>query len=124
VTILQICVLLVAAALLGRLGKGRSLALLSASALALFWLQPQQQVPSLRFWIPVATLAIVVLIWAVTAPPEVRGWRRNWPAVTALATAILAVDLVQYVPAVGGPTAHAPRFSWPQPPSQVSERSR
>lgn len=95
-TVLEIAILAVIAAGLGRLAAGRQLALLAVSALALFWLQPAQSPSSLQFWIPTATVAVTVGVWALTAPREDRGWRDNWPAVVVLASVILLADLNRY----------------------------
>lgn len=40
--------------------------ILVTSVLAVYWLQPASSIRHLDFWIPTATLAIVVLSWAVT----------------------------------------------------------
>ena len=55
-TILQISILAVVALVLGRLPKGRQLALLAVSTFVIFWLQPAEPFVSLVFWLPVATL--------------------------------------------------------------------
>jgi alginate O-acetyltransferase complex protein AlgI len=96
VTVLQIAALAVVAAGIGRLAAGRQLAILGVSALAVYWLQPAQSPPSLQFWIPTATLGISVLVWALTAPLEARGWKQNWPAALVLAAVILLADLNRY----------------------------
>lgn len=95
-TILQIVILTGIAGGLGRIARHRPLAILIVSALAVFWLQPAQSPPSLQFWIPTATLGICMLVWALTAPPEARGWRQNWRAALALAAVILLADLNRY----------------------------
>lgn len=95
-TILQIVVLVALAAAIGRLSRQRPLAILVVSSLAVFWLQPLQTPPSLQFWIPTATLAICLVVWALTAPPEARGWRQNWPAALVLVAVILLADLNRY----------------------------
>ena len=53
--------------------------LLVVSALAVYWLQPAMPVRYLDFWLPTVTLALVVLSWIITTPPEERtgapiGW--------------------------------------------------
>ncbi len=92
-TILQIAVLAVLAAGIGQLRRGRELAMLAISALAIFWLQPALPGSTLQFWLPVATLGIVVLSWALTSGPEARSLRQNWPAFAILGLAVLAADL-------------------------------
>lgn len=95
-SIIQIATLAIVALILGRLPKGRELALLAVSAFAVFWFQPNEPFVTLRFWMPVATLAIAVLAWALTSAPEARGWKQNWPAAAALIGVILLMDLNRY----------------------------
>ena len=95
-TILQISILAVVALVLGRLPRGRQLALLTVSAFVVFWLQPTEPFVSLVFWLPVATLAITVLAWALTSAPEMRGWKQNWPAFAILVGVALLIDLNRY----------------------------
>jgi D-alanyl-lipoteichoic acid acyltransferase DltB (MBOAT superfamily) len=95
-TIFQISILAVVALILGRLPKGRSLALLTVSAFVVFWLQPAEPFVGLMFWLPVATLTITGLAWALTSAPESRGWRENGPAVAILAGVVVLMDLNRY----------------------------
>ncbi|MGA7193166.1 MAG: MBOAT family O-acyltransferase, partial [Anaerolineales bacterium] len=95
-TILQISILAVVALVLGRLPRGRQLALLTVSAFVVFWLQPTEPFVSLVFWLPVATLAITVLAWALTSAPEMRGWKQNWSAFAILMGVALLIDLNRY----------------------------
>ena len=92
-TILQIAILAVIALVLGRLPKGRQLALLVVSIFVIFWLQPAEPFASLVFWLPVATLTITILAWALTSAPEMRGWKENGPALAILAGIVLLMDL-------------------------------
>ncbi|MBI2759286.1 MAG: MBOAT family protein [Chloroflexi bacterium] len=95
-SIIQIATLATVALILGRLPKGRELALLAVSAFVVFWLQPNEPFVTLRFWLPVATLAIAVLAWALTSAPEARNWKQNWPAAVVLIGVILLMDLNRY----------------------------
>ena len=95
-TIFQISILAVVALILGRLPKGRSLALLAVSAFVIFWLQPAEPFVGIVFWLPVATLTITGLAWALTSAPESRGWKQNWPAVAILAGVVVLMDLNRY----------------------------
>ncbi len=99
------------AVVLGRLRRGRSLALLTISALIVFWLQPETPFVTLRFWLPFATLGMTVLTWALTATPEARGWRRNGAAGLVLVGVPLLVDSNRYFKleaffATGAPLPH------------------
>ena len=84
------------ALILGRLPKGRSLALLAVSAFVIFWLQPAEPFVGLVFWLPMATLTITVLAWVLTSSPESRGWKQNWPAIAILAGVVVLMDLNRY----------------------------
>mgnify|MGYP000902530783 CR=1 FL=1 len=73
---LRSILILVAAALLMRLlfrQRGRGWALLAASALAIYWMQPALPVRYLDYWLPTLTLALAALCWLLTAPPEARA---------------------------------------------------
>lgn len=71
--------------------------LLIGSALAVFWLQPAVPVRNFDFYFPTATLSLVVLGWAITAPPETRNTRENWIAGGLLAGVVLAVALTRHL---------------------------
>ncbi len=73
--VVEILLLTAIAALLGRVRRARSLALLIASILVIYWLQP----PGAHwdFWLPTLSLALTLLAWTVTAPPEMRGRPEN-----------------------------------------------
>ena len=96
-TILQVGVLALAAAGVGQLKRGRSLALLGASVFAIYWLQSPQQFVSLAFWLPTATLALTVSIWILVTPAEERTWRGNLSSALVISGVILLVDLNQFI---------------------------
>jgi len=93
---LQVGILALIAVLVNRLKRGRSLALLTVSALVIYWLQPYQEPVNLVFWFPTLTLALTVMCWLVTSTPEARGWRGNGGAVMLLVGVVLFVDLNRY----------------------------
>ena len=95
-TILQIAILTVVAIVIGQLPKGRSLALLAVSTFVVFWLQPLEPYLTLIYWLPLATLAIVVFAWALTSTAETRSWRQNWPALAVMVFVALLIDLNHY----------------------------
>ena len=98
-SVLQILALTGLAVLLGLLRRGRNLALVGFGALVIYWIQPSSPVfPSLSFWLPTLTLFITVLAWAITAPPEARGLRSNWPGLAVLCGAILLVAFSKSLP--------------------------
>jgi alginate O-acetyltransferase complex protein AlgI len=93
VTLVQIAILAVLAAVLGRLKAGRQHAMLATSAAVLFWLQPTEPIASLSFWFPAGTLVLVVVCWIITADSEARAWRANWPALAVLAGVGMIIGL-------------------------------
>lgn len=92
----KILFLLGCAAILGWIKPGRSLIVLAASALTVFWLQPETSPANLTFWLPAATLAISALSWYITAPPETRGWKQNMPAALVLIAVIALVEFDRF----------------------------
>lgn len=110
-TLTPVLVFIGLAACLGLLrSRGRLLLLLAVSALAVYALQPALPVRFLDFWLPTATLALTVLGWALTAPPEQRTWGANWPGAAVLGGVVLLLGLTRFfgfdLPTVGRP----PRF--------------
>jgi D-alanyl-lipoteichoic acid acyltransferase DltB (MBOAT superfamily) len=105
----KLLVLLGCAYILGWIKPGRSLILLAASALAVFWLQPETSPANLAFWLPAATLALSALTWFLTAAPESRSWKQNAPAALVLLAVILLVDLDHYFDSAQIFTVFAPR---------------
>lgn len=47
-------------------GRGRGWLMLTASVLALYWLQPSTPIRNLDFWLPTASLALAIIVWAAT----------------------------------------------------------
>jgi D-alanyl-lipoteichoic acid acyltransferase DltB (MBOAT superfamily) len=95
---LRSILILIAAALLIRLlfrQRGRGWALLAASALAVYWMQPALPVRYLDYWLPTLTLALAALCWLLTTPPEARSGRDNRIAAGVLAAVALGVALTR-----------------------------
>lgn len=92
-SLVHILVFWVAAALYRLLARGRTREwlLLVASVTALYWLQPATPIRHLDFWLPAASLLLVILTWAATRPRQPTGWRE--PAVTFGVTAAVVLAL-------------------------------
>jgi D-alanyl-lipoteichoic acid acyltransferase DltB (MBOAT superfamily) len=90
--------------------RGRNWFLLVSSALAIYWLQPLAPIRYMDFWLPTATLGLVVLSWVITTPPEGRDWprRENWLAAAVLAGVVLLVGLTRFLSLDGLLTAGRP----------------
>ncbi len=97
-TLVHILVFSLAALLSGRAvpARWRGWALLIASLLAVYWLQPPTPVRSLDFWFPTAAVGLTVLAWVVTSPAEAARRRGALAAGAVLAAVVLAVALTRY----------------------------
>lgn len=111
-TLFEIVILALIAAMVGRLGKGRTLTLLAVSALVLYWLQPRQEPANLTFWFPTLTLAMAAISWLVTSTPETRGWKENRWAVMVLLAVVIVSDLNRYFQLKFLSVVEPPRFQW------------
>jgi D-alanyl-lipoteichoic acid acyltransferase DltB (MBOAT superfamily) len=111
-TIFEIAILACIAVFVGWLGRGRNLALLTISALVLYWLQPHQEPVNLIFWLPTLTLIATVLSWLVTAKHESHSWKENFGAVMVLLGVIVFVDLNRFFQFEWFFPVETPRFQW------------
>jgi D-alanyl-lipoteichoic acid acyltransferase DltB (MBOAT superfamily) len=75
--------------------------LLVSSSLAVFWLQPSLPIRYLDFWLPVATLALAILAWVITATPENRSLKPNLSAFLVIAAVVLLVGLTRFLSPAG-----------------------
>jgi alginate O-acetyltransferase complex protein AlgI len=75
--------------------------LLGASVLVIFWLQPALSIHYLDFWLPVLTLAIVVICWILTTSPEDRFARQNLSTLAFIAGAVIIIGLTRYLSLFG-----------------------
>src|SRR3990172_9239721 len=122
-TLTQLLVFGAAALLFGWIFKERwrGWLMLIGSLLALYWLQPATPIRHLDFWLPTASLALTVLVWAITRPPADDGTpstssghglsvaERPTLITGALITAVvLAVALTRYLGPVCCPTPTRP----------------
>jgi alginate O-acetyltransferase complex protein AlgI len=112
----------------GAIPRARAWLLCVASVLAVYWLQPALPVRNLDFWLPTASIALAVCVWAATArkpppdpsgnPPRAPGAASGFPradiaAAAAVAATIAAVALLRYVDFAGFLTAsRPPDFFW------------
>jgi D-alanyl-lipoteichoic acid acyltransferase DltB (MBOAT superfamily) len=72
--------------------------LLACSVVAVFWFQPNLPIRGLDFWLPLTTLAITVITWALTAPAEVRLKSVNWVTGSCVAALVLILGATRYLP--------------------------
>ncbi len=71
--------------------------MLVASSLVVFWLQPALPIRYLDFWLPVGTLALAVLTWVITTPPENRNLKQNLATLLVIAAIVLLVGLTRFI---------------------------
>ncbi len=87
------------AALLGLVIRDhwRAQLLLGICVLAVYAIQPVLPVRGLDFWLPTATLALAILTWVITSPPENRNWRSNWHTAALICIIVLSLGLTRYL---------------------------
>jgi D-alanyl-lipoteichoic acid acyltransferase DltB (MBOAT superfamily) len=103
--------ILVAVALIIRLtfpGRLRQWAMLVASILAIYWLQPALPIRQMDFWFPSATLGLVFLTWGLTAGKEQFRRRENWLALGLSLAVIVLIALTRFLSLEGILTATRP----------------
>ena len=98
-TITQIAIFAVASLILGWLTrKGQRVnLLLIASVLAVFWLQPALPLRYLDFFLPVFSIGITVLAWALTASPEIRHHNETKISAALILGLILLLAAIRYL---------------------------
>jgi alginate O-acetyltransferase complex protein AlgI len=78
--------------------RGRRPFLLVCSVIAVFWFQPPLAVRGLDFWLPVTTLGIAAMTWALTASEVARHNPSNWKAGALMAGLILLLGAMRFLP--------------------------
>ncbi|MBN1311003.1 MAG: MBOAT family protein [Anaerolineae bacterium] len=113
-TLTHILIFTIAAPTLSLIFKGRwrGWLLLVVSTVALFWLQPGMPIRQMDFWLPVITLALVVLVWIATRPkqeePEQRDLRLLLVPLAILISTVLIIGLTRYISPLCCITANRP----------------
>ncbi len=94
----QILIFAVLAAVVGLLRRPRLrlTILFIISVLAVFALQPALPIRGLDFWLPVATLGLVVFSWFITASQPDRNVRKIWPVLLSLVVIIIILGVTRY----------------------------
>lgn len=88
--------------------RGRAWFLLAASVIVIFWMQPALPIRGFDFWIPVATLALTIFSWHITADETARRAEKNWIVIAVVAGIVLLLNLTRYFPAAQILTASRP----------------
>ncbi len=71
--------------------------MLAGSLLALYWLQPATPIRHLDFWLPTASLALTVLVWAITRPPTANDLRSTLITGALITAVVIAIALTRYL---------------------------
>lgn len=81
-------------------GRGRGEWLMGLSVVAVYWLQPTTPIRHLDFWLPTASLAMVVIVWAATRPNPTEPANNRPTLITLglLVVLILGISLTRYGP--------------------------
>ncbi len=117
-SLVQLLILLAAATSIWLIGRFPRTALLRRPLILLFsvgiifWLQPALPIRGLDFWLPVGTLLIVLVSWAVTAAPEERGVRKNLRPVLIIASTVLVIGFTRLLSATALITPSRPPQVW------------
>lgn len=82
--------------------------LLILSTGVIFWLQPALPIRGLDFWLPVTTLALVVLGWVLTSKPEERNPRVTMITGALVVGTVLVIALTRYLGMTGVLTPSRP----------------
>jgi len=106
----QIAVSILTSVLVGALTRGaaRTYSLLALSVLAVYWLQPVVPLRSFDFWLPSLSLAFVVLVWWMVAPPGAWRTRQNTTGLLIIVGIVTLIDLSRYFSSQPFLTATAP----------------
>jgi alginate O-acetyltransferase complex protein AlgI len=106
----QIAASILTSILVGALTRGaaRTYSLLALSVLAVYWFQPVVPLRSFDFWLPSLSLAFVVLVWWMVAPPGAWRTRQNTTGLLIIVGIVTLIDLSRYFSSQPILTATAP----------------
>lgn len=78
-------------------GTRRIYFLLALSVLALYWFQPAVPLRAFDFWFPSLSLALVVAVWLVVAPPSAWKSGQNTTGLLLIVGIVTLIDLSRYL---------------------------
>jgi len=70
--------------------------ILSASLLAVYWIQPSLPIRNLDFWLPTASILLTVFVWTATQSRQLNNERNNYISVILAFLLILLIGLTRY----------------------------
>lgn len=91
---------------------GRGWAILVVSIFAIYYLQPALTMRNLDFWLPTATVLIVIVSWWLAANPQDRNWKKILPTLLVIFIVILLIALTRLVNLTGLITPSRPPQLW------------
>ncbi len=94
--LINLLILLLFAAILGQIKRGRSFVLMVSSVLIIYWLQPQTEPHNFTFWIPTLTLFVITTSWFISASSDTYNLKRNRLALFVLLATISAIIFTRY----------------------------
>ncbi len=71
--------------------------LLALSVLSVYWLQPLTPLRYLDFWLPTASIALTILVWALTYSGDDRSFRQMAPGIAIIFLMIIFVAGLRYL---------------------------
>lgn len=109
-TLIQIFAFAALGLIVGRFYRrlSRGWLLFAASVLAVFWLQPATLLRSFDFWLPLLSLGLAALVWALTLPTDYVRNRQDRSAAVLLAGLVVLLAATRYLGAVCCLTASRP----------------
>lgn len=93
-------------------GQGRAWALMIVSIAAIYYLQPGLTIRDLDFWLPTATLMLVICSWVLTAAPEEKTWKKILPTLAVLLGAVMLIAFTRLFSLTGFLTPSRPPQIW------------
>jgi len=88
--------------------RWRVLGLMSASLVAVFWLQPSTPIRNLDFWLPVASIVLTVFVWSVTQSKQNKNIVSTRSASLIIIGVVFLIGLTRYVEPICCLTASRP----------------
>ena len=95
----QIAASILTSILVGALTRGtkRTYSLLALSVLAIYWFHPVVPLRYFDFWFPSLSLALVILVWLITAQPGTWKTKQNAIGLLIIVGVVTLVDLSRYI---------------------------
>jgi len=76
--------------------RWRGWIIMGGSILAIFWMQPSTPIRNLDFWLPVVSIALTILVWAVTHNPAKRYNRSAYFTLFVVLSIIFVISITRY----------------------------